>query len=169
MKDKKEIILLDELQEVFKKVGDNPLEEPKLYEMLRSDKVKKSQVIKELFKGTDLKIADFDAIEIAKLFNKVSKKIMLVRNEDGTFKKTKGTENCDLPNFEQVDEIQELWEEAVVGNNSDSEKKLDSLVWKISGLKKKGLTEWEQVLVKEQILASAYDATMTSLGQDLKN
>lgn len=186
--------LNEKLQAVLDLVGNTPIAEPEIAEILEAKVVKKTKVVKLAFSKLDgdLNIKDFPAVEIAEFFSKLTSKIMNKKNEDGVFKSTPNTENLNLPDFEEVEDIFEIIVQLNTNSQQQDEiqknlkngidveqeiidksikeltsilKKLDKIVWKVSGLNKKDLTEWEQSLVSEQILASVTEVEKTSVGK----
>lgn len=172
-KTQEEVILEKSLQEVLDTVGNSPIAEPEMFELLSATPMKKTKIVKLALEKSDLNQKDFKAIEVAKFFHQLSEKIISLKNKDGSFKSTSLTENCDLPDFEQAEEVQELWVKMFEAKDEKKREKvgdkLDALAWEISGLDKSKMSEWEEKLVVEQILQSGYDVTLTSLGKDLKN
>jgi len=166
------VVLNEKLQKALNEVGNTPIDEPEIAKALDAKPLKKGSVVKTVLKRLDLKMKDFKPLEIAEFFHAITLKVNSVRDEDGSFKKTPATAECDLPDFEEAEEIQNLWMALIESNDEDRDvkgKELDEIVWKVSGLKKEKLTDWESNLVIQQILQSGYDITMTSLGKELKN
>ena len=174
--DNNEVILNEQLQEALDTVGITPFDEPKIYEVIDSEKHKKSDAIKIVLDRKNLKINDFDAQQIATFHSKVVDKITSLTLEDGTYKSTKATENYKLPNYEEVEAITELGYElndlytnrdvdGVQDKVIDILKKMDIKLWEITGLKKDDLTDWEVKLVSEQIFSYTANVEKTSMGK----
>jgi len=168
-----EIVLEPELQKALDKVGNNPMEEPEIFKIIEEVKgIQSSLDILDTFKDIDSE--KFSAKQISHFIRKVSEKIQFIKDEDGNYKSTKNTENCDLPSFKQATVIYRLAEEKLDSKTTkkrkeEIEKEEDALIWKVAGLKKDNLTEWEQTLVSEQIKSCAYGESLSSLGIKLKN
>jgi hypothetical protein len=185
-----------ELKDALAEVKNTPIDEPKLYDLLTAEPVKKSKVVKNVLKRVDLNINDFSALEIADFYHAIDKKITDKKDADGNFKSTKNTESFNLPNFEEAEALfdlllqlnknnqqqdtfqKRLMDGEEVGDkeleNSIKElttilKNLDELTWQISGLKKEDLTEWEQSLISEQIIATVTEIEKTSMGKQSKS
>jgi len=166
----------EKLETLLEKIEDTPLQEKEIYEAIEKNHPKKSKAIKIALGRDSLKMNDFSAIEIAEFYSKMHDKILSYKDKDGYFKKTKNTENINLPSFEETEEITDLVQK--IGNklsHKDASKtiklseKLEKMIFDIAGVNKDDLTEWEAGLVTSQITACSIDASMTALGKELKN
>jgi len=189
------VTLHEQLQEVLDSLGNTPIVEKEIFEALDAKPLKKSKAVKLALSKKGLKIKDFTGIEIAAFFNDLSTKILATKNKDGVFKSTPLTENFNLPDFEQAEDVSDLLmklhrnhqeQKAMTEKISNGEKleakviktlvkdyskiltDLQDLAWEISGLKKDDLIEWEQTLITEQIFASVKDVESTSMGKPPK-
>ena len=102
-------------------------------------------------------------------------------------KSTPNTENCQLPNFIEVDELMKLGKkdaelrEKLKTAKTDKEKtkaveeigktakSTENKAFEIAGIDAAILTDWERVLVISMVYASAIDANLSSLGRSLGN
>jgi len=167
------VTLTKELQTIIDSLGDTPLDEPELFKALDEKPLKKSKAIKIALARHDLKLKDFkNALDLANFFHALTEKIVSFRDDEGAFKSTENTAEMDLPDFEEAETIQEFWIDLMEETNTKKQAKMneefEEIAWEISGLKKAKLTDWEQSLVVQQILQSAYDVTLTSLGKPSK-
>jgi hypothetical protein len=173
MKEKTTVALNEKLEQAVQALGTNPFEEPEVYAALDETPLKKSQVVKLVLKRHGLKQKDFSAMEIARFFHAIDERVAGVKNDDGSFKTTPGTENFELPDFEQVEELTELTEKIASQDEDNADwdelsaalKRLDELVWESTGLDKTKLTDWEQKLMGAQIFACAIEVEKTSVGK----
>jgi RNA polymerase subunit RPABC4/transcription elongation factor Spt4 len=139
-----------------------------------------------LFKkvAPELDINAYPAKEVAEFVNKITHKVTDFVDEDGEFKITEATKDCDQPNYQQSEDIYYLtaekgnWQAKAANPKSgkeaiakieEIENEIQELCWEASGLKKDSMTEWEQMLVVLQVQRSAIDNTKTALGQQVKN
>lgn len=172
MSEKKEYKLPEKLQLKLDAVGDNPIDEPEIYAMMEEGK-KRSEVFKKVASG--LKMGDFSAKDVAEFIKAVNMKIVSPRKENGEWKTTPGTEDCDMPDYETCEDFYYMVKERLTDKTMTKdkvEKSLedeDKVIWAVSGLKKDKLTEWEQDLVRAQLRSFMMENAMTALGFELKN
>lgn len=165
----KEIELPTELQNMLDGLGNSPLKEKKLFEILKST-TKGSLIFNAINKDDKVDINKYEPMVFAEFISRVADKILNVKNDDGTYKSTKATENMELPNITQREDIFEEMEEIASLYHSDEKikalEKLEELNKKcieISGVKKEKLTDWEKTLIVEQIknASNEYQDTIT--------
>lgn len=168
-------VLLDKHNEL----GDTPIAEPKLYEILtQGDGI--FAFAKEIEKRLKVKADEFEIMEFASFINLCKDKVTSFTDFDGMYKSTPLTENCALPNFTQLEElggvsavISELVIKIRNGDNSlmkDFEKaqaKRLRTVLKISSIKAKGLSDWEKQLLVEKLTVNASEVLNRMLGRSL--
>lgn len=186
-------MLNDKLQEIIDALGNTPVAEPKIAELFANGESTKADVINAILSDHDLKIKEFNAIEMATFFNEVYKKIFDKKDVDGVFKSTPNTENMEMPDFEEVEDFinlaneleglkqvqTELTDKLVNGERTDKKgltdhlkhmekvvKKLNKLTWKITKLDPKKLTPWEESLVIDQLYQFVSDVQKTALGKN---
>ena len=156
-----------ELQKKLDAIEDTPIKEPGIYELLTATPLNRTAVLKKVV-GDD--INKYPAMELAELFHAITQKVTSLTNEDGSFKSTPLTQECDTPNFEESEQISDLYVKmSETENAEDIHKELEALAWEISKLNKDKLSEWERSLVVSQVLQAAIDVSMTSLGKPLKH
>ena len=167
----------EKLLEIVKKVGDTPAKEPDLFNLIMEEGVGVLiQLPTKLLARHDLTTRDFKRDEIAMFVNEVVEKIRSLKGEDGFYKETEKTKGVvDRLGYEDCIQLYDYaLEEMDLKSDEDSEKikglqdDADALVWEIANISKDGLTEWEQLLVSEQIKSCAYDTSLTALGRELK-
>ena len=162
----------ERLIDALEAIGDTPLKEEKLYKKLIENDLKALIEIPDMILGSE--VADsVNEDELLFFIGEVRKKVLGLKDKEGYFKSTKATENMSLPSRREKVEITELATKRFEAK-SDSEIKeidikLDELIWNVSGLNKEDLTEWEKLLVSEQIQEASFDATFTAMGKPLKN
>jgi 5'-deoxynucleotidase YfbR-like HD superfamily hydrolase len=116
------ISLPQELQDILKKVGNNPSEEPKIFK-LAENKAEFSEVLQEIIsKDKDIQKKDIKmkAVELCEKHN-LEEVILMCRlavakatdkiNTDGSVKATPNTENCHLPNIFEAEEFMKKQQE----------------------------------------------------------
>lgn len=131
-----EINLPTQLKEKLETLGNTPLDEPEIYEtIIKADEDKLRSI---LFK--DMKEDDFDLFDITDFTIAVTKKVTDSIDEDGMFKTTPALDKMKLPRSSDMKDIRQML------NNNASELKLSNKFYKIAGLDKKDLTDWEQSL-----------------------
>ena len=157
-----------ELKEKLDALGNTPVLEPKLYEAINSKK--RANVAKHLL--TNEEILKYSAGEVADLIYATEQKVTSLTNEDGTYKSTENTRECDLPNFIECDELLELSVE--LHNLRDTQNfesmielsnKIDAKVFAIAKIDKEKLTDWEKQLVTNNVMTSATNAMLSSMGK----
>jgi len=172
--------LADSLKAKLDKIGDTPIDEPKIYEVV-SDQV----ALARLLLTEDEIVKQYSAAEVANFLYSVHQKVTEVRGDDGIFKSTPNTENCVLPNFIEVDELMKQGRERhalesalkkaktqkskaeLAEKFKQLEEESSRRTFEISGLREEDLTEWEKVLVITQIHTVSIDATLSSVGKHL--
>lgn len=187
------VVLNEKLKKALDKVQNTPLLEPEIYKVFDKKPVKKSQAINIILDRSDLKSKDFSAMDIANLYAEAVSKITDWKLEDGTFKSTPLTEEFNLPNFDEVEELFDLVTaitenekerttlmieaskskekkitkklEKCISEYSEKIEELDKLTWSISGLDKDSLSAWEQQLVTQQILSCIKEVQNTTMGK----
>lgn len=165
----KKVELPEELQKVLDGLGNTPLAEPELYKLIKSNP-KLSDVFKKA--APNLKISEFPGLKVGTFIHEVKEKVTDFFDKKGSPKVTEATQDCEAPDFEQSEEIYYFIRDSASMSAEDYKKgeaKITRLIWKISGLKKGDLTEWEQELVRVQIQKAAIDNTHTALGVQVKN
>ena len=165
------------LLEIVAKVGDTPAKEPDLFNMIMEEGV---GVLIELpnivLEREGVSTKDFKREEIALFVNEVVEKVRSLKGTDGFYKETKKTKGVvDKLSYEDCIKLYDYaMEQMNLDIDEDAEKikelqdATDSLVWEIANIKKDGLSDWEQLLVSEQIKSCAYDTSLTALGRELK-
>ncbi len=167
-----------DLLEAYNNIGDNPILEPELL-INKDDFEDETSFIFDIadivLKRTKVKQEDYTIQEITSFILKVHKKVNSFRDNEGYIKTTTATENAKLPHFRDIKLIKAIEEERIEAmrelgqfdNDIDdvddylasikaiqetSNEQMTPMILKITGLKKKDLTEWELDLVKENIL-----------------
>lgn len=171
------------LQEKLDKLGDTPIAEPIIYEALQKDKM---EFALTLFSRDEL-VTKYTAKEVGDFLYAVEQKITSIKNSEGVFKSTPNTENCQLPNFIEVDELMKLGKKdaelrtklktaktdkektKVIEDIGKTAKATEDKAYTISGLDISILTDWEKGLVVSMVYTSAIDANLSSLGRSLGN
>ncbi len=175
--------LSKELQEKLDKLGDTPIAEPDIFDALKKDKM---ELALALFNKDEL-ISKYTAKEVGDFLYAVEQRITSIKKGDGSYKSTPNTENCQLPNFIEVDELMKLGKkdaelrEKLKTAKTDKEKtktveeigkttkSTENKAFEIAGIDATILTDWERVLVISMVYASAIDANLSSLGRSLGN
>ena len=159
-----------ELQDIISKLGNTPLEEPEITDLINNDK--RGELLKKLFKENKLKPSEYTGQEQAEFIGKITEKVLGFKDEEGNFKRTPNTENCELPDFFEAEELYKLTTEmrrAIEANDIPAANKIgektDALCLKISKLDISILTEWEKLLVTLQINHSSNELIKTSVGK----
>jgi len=176
------VVLHAELQEKLDALGNTPIAEPELYKAGQVDKI---TLAKELLTTKEIS-EKYTASEVGDFIHAVGQHISALKLEDGTFKSTPNTEECDLPNFFEADELVKIGakeqslrvdlKQATLDNSPKKIKKIsDEIVktikkteeraFEISGLDVEKLTDWEKILVIAQVYASAINASLSSVGK----
>ena len=177
--------LTDVLLEKHNELGDTPILEPELFKVLEKGKGI-FDFAKHLAEKFNIKASDFDTVAFASFVNKCKDKITLLTNEKGEYKSTEKTKDAKMPTFDDLealgkfsikrdDLIKEYYDEVIGIDMPDEakeeleklQKKEMTLIYKITGVKATGLTDWEKALLKENVLTYATNALKTSLGRGL--
>lgn len=181
------------LLEAYEALGDTPLKVPAL-EMQESDFADQDEFIFTLaekvsvatgIKGDEYSIKDFTSFMM-----KCYKKVNSFTYENGDAKSTPLTENAKLPNFSDLKAIRKIlnetqsrlqslgdfdadigdaqeYIEAITIINKEGEKKMNTLAYKITGIKAKGLSEWEKSLLRTNLIAHASNSLSSGFGRSL--
>lgn len=168
------------LLEKLNSYGNTPIAEPKKYEAMQKGKVELARL---LLTDEEIKTI-YTSVEVGDFLYAVEQQIGNMQEKDGSFKATLNTENCNLPNFIEADEILKDSEKQSQLNqkylkdkkNKELIKQLEDSVavsekkaFEISGLNIEPLTDWEKELVKMQVFYSAINARLSSVGKSLGN
>jgi len=173
------------LLEKFNELGDTPLAEPELFKVLQKGKGI-FDFAKHLAEKFKIKVSECDTVEYASFVNKCKDKITLLTNDKSEYKSTEKTKDAKMPTFEDLEAlgefsvkrdelIKEYYDEDFGLDMPDEakeeleklQKKEMTLIYKITGVKATGLTDWEKALLKENVLTYATNALKTSLGRGL--
>ena len=172
------MISSEQLNDMLNNVGDTPIKEPDLFKALDEKTLKRSEIIATVLQRADVaieEIADLTAHEVAKFYWAIARHVTEFKDENGDYKTTPATESFRLPNFFEVEQLNDLMQEMgrlpAQGIEAKLEvlQRIDDLIWQITRLNKDSLTVWEQELVQEQILACVTDVELTSMGKSSKN
>ena len=173
------VVLNPELQKMLDEKGNTPIAEPELVKAMNQDRI---TFLKKLL--TNEEINKYSAQEVGDFIYAAEQQITQMTLEDGSYKSTPNTENCQLPNFLEADELMKLGENErearmELGNNPSDKKiltkvnaaskKMETRTFAISGLDIKKLTDWEKNLVKTQVYMSAINASLSAVGRSLGN
>lgn len=160
-----------DLKAVLAELGDTPMAEPKIYDLISGDGARPSKVFQ--MAAPKLDMGKYEAKEVAEFVSKTVDKVTGFRDEDGEFKVTPDTQDCEQPNFQESEDLYFLTHDKASETDKEKKKEIEDAiqekVWEISGLDKEKLSEWEQMLVVLQIQSAAIDNTKTALGVQVKN
>ena len=168
----------EQLNDILDKVGNTPIEEPELFKALDEKTLKRSEIIAKVLERSDLTrevIEDMPAHDVAEFFWAIARQITEFKDSEGNYKTTPATESFRLPNFFEVEQLNDLLQEMgrlpvqAVKVKLEVLQRIDDLIWEITKLRKDSLTVWEQELVQEQVMACVTDAELTSMGKPSKN
>jgi hypothetical protein len=173
----------EDLLKKLESIGDTPIKEPKLYEIIEKNEIKKSRIIEGIL--TREEIVSYSAQDIHEFIEAVIKKVKDYRYENGVLKTTPNTENCRMPNFlemedfrelvgrlqitfEALDHIQDFTKEQIeefvkTGNQVNTE--MEALAKQISGLDFTQLIDWEKQLVYAMIADASSNVFNTPQGK----
>ena len=182
--------LNEKLQETLSLIGDTPVKEPELFRMLNDPTLKKSVTLQAALDRAELKLTDFTGMEIAEFGRALGTKIAGFKDADGNFKQTSATENCQLPNFLEAEEIAEAGRVLnmaqtklqSVGEDSEALKEalsdyaaalttMRDVAWPVSRIDKEKLNEdeaiagWEEELVLTQVFEATLEIEKTVMGK----
>lgn len=188
---KEDVVLNEKLQVIVDNLGSNPNDEPEIAKALDAIPLKKSVVLLAALKGK-YTLKDFKAIELAECLNAIREKVMSFKDADGNYKATPLTNDFNLPNFEEIEELENLviliennkfrqktYQDnlkaggkikksemnSIISEFNDIMMKIDELTWRVAGITKEKLSPWEQQLVAEQIFTSYIQVQKTSVGK----
>jgi len=159
------------LLELVENLGDTPTKEPKLYKIITStDEDKWANLVKTVLGKKD-SIDNYTMEEFGLLIDAIKSRVVSIKDEDGNYKSTPNTEDMNLPKPSVGMKMFALAKKKAIGVDVDDDidEQIEKLVWEASGLNKDDLSDWEQVLVSEQIQASVYNPMLTAEGMNLKN
>jgi len=174
-----------QLQAAVNKIGNTPIDEPKIFEAIGNQSKDGMIPIVNLTLTREEAVAH-SAEEIGDFIYEVIRKITSNRDEDGNFKSTQNTKECDMPDVFKVDEllkkiikVEELRQRYITTEPSRSKKteekydkaskELQDEVFESTGLKKDTLTDWEQLLVMEMTYATIKGCKAHSMGKRFQN
>lgn len=153
-----EITLPEDLQAQLETFGNNPIEEPKLFEALSNNDYDK-------FRALCLKDKSIDDVEVFDLHDfavAVEKRITEMVDKDGVFKSTKNTEELKLPKSSQLNALNKIIE--TKEDEQINFEKLKEAIFETAGMEQEKLSDWEQGLVAE-IYYSFIRATNNSIAK----
>jgi hypothetical protein len=170
--ERKKIKLASDLQEALDKIGDNPLKEPERFAIIEKDD--DSEVVEELWATFPaFKNKKVSAEQQSVFIERVISKIADFEDVDGEYKDTENTKECDTPTMKQCTEITKAAKELDLSWSIEKQtewlEKTKKQMLKISGLNIKDLTEWEQLLVIQQVRSFAFGQTTAAVGKYIKN
>lgn len=145
---------------VLEKFGNTPLEEPKILEVFQSNDEDMTKTVIDLLELFEERIGEEVDFETA---GKIIAHVLSFKDENNNYKSTPKTENIEpLKPKDTVKFIQMV---------RSGEKTQEELFEWLKGLTNvpDDLTQWEKVLVIEQILAFGLDGMKTVLGGALGN
>lgn len=168
------------LLEKYDELGQTPIDEPELFKTL-IDGEGVFAFAKGLASKFGIKASDFPMSDYASFINACKEKITSFTDNEGKFKSTPATENAKMPTFDDLEKLgnlsTELQKSAVDAVNINSEevrdafnkakKKHQDAIFKVTGVKKKDLTEWEVNLLTENVMSYTADVMNTMLGRSL--
>ena len=153
-------ILDDEtLEEVLDALGETPLEEPEIFELLEAnDAMGVLKHIKALEGNENLDFESMDALTVSAFIAAVRFKVVSFTNKDGEVKSTPNTQEAKVLNFGEVDVMKKLYTE------SATVEEIKAKALELSGLETEKLTEWEKSLVFTNTQNLMIDVNATMLG-----
>ena len=181
------------LLEAYDKIGETPLETPEL-ELNKDDFDNHQDFIFDLgdkvAKLTEVDESEYSIQEFSSFIIKCYKKVNDFFYDNGDAKTTPLTENAKLPTFSSLKAIRKIMDdkqarlialgeydedtgdieeyvEAIKIINEESDKKLLTLTYKITGIKAKGLTEWEKSLLMTNIVVHSTNSMSSGFGRSL--
>jgi len=173
------------LQKVLDNLKDTPIDEPEVFEAIeKSEDEGKGVIARKLLSIEE--ITQYKASEIGDFIYAVEQKITSLKNDDGTYKSTPNTENCELPNFIEAEELYKLGDressarmrlsdpglskkekEEVYREFKEAITALQNRSFEISKLDVAALSEWEKLLVASMVYSTAINASLSSMGKRL--
>lgn len=185
--------LTGDLLEAYEALGDTPLQVPSL-EMKEEDFSDKDEFIFTLAdkvgSTTGVKDSDYSIEEYTSFMMKCYKKVNSFLYENGDAKTTPLTENAKLPTFSDLKAIRTIisdtqsrlqdlgdydsdigdaaeYIDAINIINKEGEKKMIALAYRVTGVKAKGLTDWEKALLRTNLVAHATNGLSSGFGRSL--
>jgi len=159
------VVLAPELEEKLKKIGNTPILEEARYKKIQDkDENGLIAIVEDLITREEVK--NFKAEEIGDFIHAVIEKVSSHKDENGDYKSTENTKDCDMPDAFAVEDLLKMLEKVEKSRQKiadpdikdkdkdkvmkkfvkDSEE-LSDMVFDVVGLKKEDLTVWEQMLV----------------------
>lgn len=154
------IVLNEELQEKLNKLGNTPIHEPNIAKAIENEATEGIIPILELVLSKE-DFTKYQPNEIGDFVYALKQQITSLKDENGVFKRTPATDECQMPNVIQIDELTKLITKLEVARNKALEsgdekakdelielsKQLNEKVEEVTGLKSSDLTQWEMSLV----------------------
>ena len=170
--ERKKVKLAADLQQALDETGNTPINESERFEIIKKED--DFEVINELWGTyTEFKDKKVSAEQQSIFIERVIEKITSFSDENGEYKDTENTKECNVPSLPECSEITKRAREFDLKWSHKKQieyvKKIKEEILKISGLNKDKLTEWEQTLVVEQIKAYAFGNTNAAVGKYIKN
>ncbi len=134
-----EVTLPKDLNDFLNTFGNNPLEESELYKAMKTETIEDLKF--KIFESKDKNIDDFDTLAASEFASELIKRITNKIDEDGRYKVTPKLENVTLPKSTQLRELKKLATESK--DNDD----VSNMIFKIAGVKKEDLSDWEQEVI----------------------
>ena len=152
-------ILEDEtLQEVVDELGDNPMKEKKIFNLLEdNDPMGILKHIKSLKGNKGLDFDAMDALEVSRFIANVRFRVVSFNDADGNSKYTENTKDSKMPTFSESIELKKLFTD---GKHSEA----TEYALKLSGLDVEKLSDWEKSLVESDINSYTVDILKTMNG-----
>lgn len=148
--------------EALKLVGNNPLVEPELYNLLiKKDMRNASKIVNMVLKRADEKddAKEYDLRDCGLFIDSIRDKIIGFADEDGNIKTTDKLKDMKYPDLYQAEKFM-----YAVVNKSDEADVTFQLMEEISGIKLDDLSEWEKELLLHSIFTFCEDPIKSSVG-----
>lgn len=173
-------------QEKIDQLGDTPIKESKLFEVIQTCGNDKSKIALALL--TRDEIINASASEVKDFIDAVVLRVTGFEDSEGVLKSTPNIEAIKFPNFFQAEELRNaILEQAkvlepagkilngdkvspeemkrVADDMESASRVINSLIWEIAGLDEASLSEWERQLVVHTITRSVTDIFGTKKGK----
>lgn len=162
----------DKHLEFLEKVGNNPIEEPEIYDSINNgDKWTKTLTVAVEKHGAE-DLLDFEKDnpkELAELYNKIKSKVNDFEYEDGTVKSTPKTQEAKMLNILEIEELQDIYKEISKEKDKKRLKKLEERknkwIFETRGVKEEDFTEWEKMLVAYDTMIHLLNVAKTAMGK----
>jgi len=179
------VVLAPELEIKLEAIGNTPILEKDRYKKIKDkDENGLIAIIEDLITREEVK--EFKAEEIGDFIHAVIEKVTSYKDENGNYKSTENTKDCDLPDAFAVEDllkklskteklmmsiskVEAEEKEKAIKKYTKASEELNNMVFDIVGLNQENLTDWEKMLVANMTFSTVRGYRNHAQGKRFQN